>query len=399
MAGKTNNTACAIAIQSETGTFTTPTTPDDLMPISDLRPSFTSVTIANPEYTGSIVNNADTVAGSRKSFSFNVMLRPPAGGLPSANAFLLGRLLQALKFTEVRVSTAIPSAAEAVADSGSSVTVAKLGSSASTSAGAYIGYPLLLSDNGSGYKNQLTQIVDYSEEKEATLPETLGAAPDDDYQIPTFLGYFRSITSDDPILLSMQFWLDGLRYDLKDVRPTAAQIVVPTSTRDQAAYPQLQVTVEGILDDYADQSTPSIPALGAIPLFKDGDMWVNRKKVGGSTFTIDLGLQAENPPNPNQPDGSDAAEIIASTARISQTRQRYLKATLDTLAIAESQAYVPFWAQWGSAGGSMVQILAPKVRLTHPSPDLGGGLVMETNDFLVDAIDRGICIVFPQAVS
>lgn len=241
--------------------------------------------------------------------------------------------------------------------------------------------------------------MDYDGSKNATLPELLGGAPAANYQIPTFIGYMRSITSDDPVILSMQFWLDGLAYDLRDVRPTSAQLVFPTSTRDQAAFPELQVTVEGILDDYYDEATPSIPALGAIPLFKDGDMWLNRVQIGGSTFTVDLGITSENPPNPNQTDGSDSAEITATTARISQTRQRYLKSVIDALALADAQGYHSFWAQYGSGGGSMVQFAAPQVRLAHPSPDLGGGLISEQGDMMIDAIDRGICLVFPQATS
>ncbi len=398
MAGKTNNSACAVAIQAAAGAFTTPTLPADLMPISQLRPNFQSVQIANDEYTGSIVNNADTVAGSRKSFSFNVKIRPPVGALPAANEFLFGRLLQALKFTEVRSATAIPAAPEALG-AGSTTKIAKLGSTASSTAGFYNGYPLLLSDNGADYKRQLTQVMDYSADKDAALPETLPSAPAANYQVPPFLGYFRSITSTDPIILSMQFWLDGIRYDLRDVRPTSAQLVFPTSTRDAAAFPELQITVEGILAEYEDEATPAIPALGAVPLFRDGDMWLSGVSIGGSSFTIDLGLGSENPPNPNQPDGSDPAEIVSSTARISQTRQRYPKAVLDTLALAEGQAYHSFWAQYGNGPGTMVQVAAPKVRLAHPSPDLGGGLINEAGDLLVDAIDRGIAIVFPQAVS
>lgn len=395
MAGKTNNSAVTVALQVAAGTFTTPVQPADLIPVSQLRPNFQSVTAANDEYTGSIVNNADIVAGSRKSFAFNVKIRPPVGGLPAANAFLLGRLLQALKFTEVRGATAIPAAPEAVGV-GSTTTKAVLGTTASTTADFYNGYPLVLSDNGTGYKRQLTQIMDYDASKGATLPETLTAPPAANYQIPSFLGYFRSVDSSTPPLLSMQFWLDGLRYDLKDARPTSAQLVFPTSTRDQATYPELQITVEGILDAYADQATPAIPALGAVPLFKDGDMWLAQTAIGGSTFTIDLGLQTESPPNPNQLDGSDSPEIMASTARISQTRQRYPKAVLDTLAMADAQGYHSFWAQFGTGAGSMVQVAAPQVRLAHPSPDMGGGLINETGDMLVDAIDRGIALVFPQ---
>lgn len=392
MAGKTNNSAVAVTLQAAQGTFDEPDS-GELIPVSQLRPSFTPITVDNDEYTGSIVKNAAAVAGSRKAFSFNVKIRPPSA-LPSANDWPFGYLMQACKFAEVRNATAIPSSPEAVGSS--TTTVAVLGSSAGTTDDTYKGFPLVLSDNGSGYKNQLTQIIDYiGSTKSAHLPETLGGAPAANYQIPTFIGYMRSVDSSDPPYLSMQFWLDGLRYDLKDVRVTSAQLVFPTSTRDQAAYPELQITVEGILDAYADEATPAIPALGAVPLFKDGNMMLNRIPVGGSTFTIDLGLTSANPPNPNQADGSDAPEVTASTARITQTRQRYLKSVIDTLAMAEAQAYYPFWAQYGTAAGAMVQVLAPQVRLAHPSPDMGGDLIMESGDLLVDAIDRGICLVFP----
>lgn len=395
MAGKTNNTACAIAIQAVAGTFDEPTQPDDLMPISNLRPQFTPVSVRNDEYTGSVVKNADSIAGSRKAFSYNVKMRPPSA-LPAANAFLLGRLLQACKMTEVRDAAGI--ASEAVGGS-STTTAVNLGTSAGTTDDQYNGYPVVISDNGTGYKRQISQIMDYvGSTKLATIPETI-TAPAANYYIPTFLAYMRSISDDDPIILSQQFWLDGVCYDLRDVRVTQAQIVFPTSTRDQAAFPELQVTVEGILDDYYDEATPSVPSAGTIPLFRDGDMMLNRVPIGGSTFTIDLGLSTENPPNPNEDDGSDAPELVESVARITQQRQRYLKATLDTLGLSEAQTAVPFWAQYGSGAGSMVQVLASAVRLAPPSPDLGGNLINESGDLLVDANDRGIAIVFPQAAA
>lgn len=397
MAGKSNNTACAVALQTAPGMMES-MTGADLFPISQLRPNFTPVTVPNDEYTGSVVKNADDVLGSRKSFSYNVKLRPPPA-LPDANAFHLGRLLQALKFTETRLATSVPASAEAVAGMGQTTTNVRLGATASSTAGMYKGYPLIVSDNGTGYKRQLTQIMSYDATKNAGLPEVLAAAAAANYKIPAFLGYFRGITSDDPPYLSQQFWLDGLRYDLKDVRATSAQLVFPTSSvlGNQAAYPELQITVDGLLDSYTAEATPAIPSLGAIPLFRDGDMWLNRVPVGGSTFTIDLGIQTEAPPNPNQLDGSDAAEITESTARITQTRQRYLPSVIDTLGMSDAQAYHPFWAQYGSGAGAMVQVLAPQVRLAPPSPDMGGGIIMESGDLLIDAIDRALCLCFPYA--
>lgn len=394
MAGKSNNSAAAVVIQTAAGTMESVSSAD-CFPMSQLRPNFAPVTVANDEYTGSPVKNADTVAGSRKSFSFNVKIRGP-GTLPAANTWKFGMLMQAMKFTELRLATAIHTSPEAVAGAGQTATNVRLGTNAGTVADAYNGYPLILSDNGSGYKNQITSIFDYDGSKNATIGETLGAPAGANYQIPTFIGYARSITADDPVLLSMSFWLDGLRYDLRDCRVTSAQLTFPTSSvlGGTAAYPELQITVEGILDDYADEATPSIPSLGAIPLFRNGDMWLNRKAIGGASFTIDLGLQTEAPPNPNQADGSDGPELVATTARITMQRIRYLKAVNDTLALAEAQTTIPFWAQYGAAAGAFVQIGAWG-RLAPPTPDMGGGIIMESSDLLIDALDRGLFFAFP----
>src|SRR5690606_12135594 len=108
-----------------------------------------------------------------------------------------------------------------------------------------------------------------------------------------------------------------------------------------------------------DEATPSIPAIGNIPLLKDADVHLDNFRIGTSDVTFDLGLTSERPPNPNQIDGSDAPEITGGTASASITLQKYLKATLDTLGMADAQAYHPLWMQWGIAAGNMVQISVP----------------------------------------
>ena len=79
------------------------------------------------------------------------------------------------------------------------------------------------------------------------------------------------------------------------------------------------------------------------------------------------------------------------------TRQKYLKATLDTLALADAQANHPFFAQWGSSAWNMVQIVVPDFRFDYQNPDLGGNLIMENGRLVIDALSRGICINFPGA--
>lgn len=394
MALKSNNTAVAIAIQPVADTFTAPTQPADLMPVSNCRLDIQGVTIANDEYTGTPIRNGDVIAGKRVTLSYNVKLRPPGGGsVPAANTFLLGRILQAAKFTELRTSTAIPAAAEAV--SAGTTTGATLGAGATGTADLYKGMAITLAGMGTSYKERMSAIRSYTASKVATFVEAFGSAVSGNYQIPPQLGYMRDVSSSDPILLSQQVWIDGHRFDLMNVRITGLQIVVPTSTKDQAAYPEVQVTVDATISNHTANPTPAVTPLGAIPVYKDGDGWIANTRVGIQTFTVDLGIETENPPNPNKADGNDAPEMVGSAARISMTRQKYLPSTIDTLALADAQGNHAFFAQWGNAAGALVQIVVPDFRFNYQSPDLGGNLVMESGDLMIDAFARGVCINFP----
>ncbi|MFC4255384.1 hypothetical protein GRI97_08095 [Altererythrobacter xixiisoli] len=394
MALKSNNTAVAVTIQPAADIFQA-AGPNDLMPVSNLVLNIQGTTLDNNEYTGSVAKNAPAVVGKRVTLSYNIKLRPPGGvDVPAANAFLMGRILQAGKLTEVRNTAAIPAAPEALGV-GSDVTNAVLGASAAATAQLYKGFPLILSDNGASYPRRLTAIRSYGADRKAELMEVLAIAPAANYQIPKFLGYYRSITSDDPIILSHEVFIDGHRFDLKDLRINSLRLVVPTSTKETAAYPELQVGFDAVIAATDNEATPAVPSLGAVPLFKDGDQHLSRFPIGGQTFTIDFGIQTELPPNPNKADGNDLAEIVASTASVTMTRQHYRKNVFDTLALADAQLQHPFWAQYGRAAGAMVGIVVPDARLNYGSPDLGGGLVMESGDLMVDAFDRGIGIYFP----
>lgn len=392
MALKTNNTSVAIAIQSVVDTFTTPTQPAELMPVSSCNLQIESVNLTNDEYTGSPFKNADAVAGKRVTLSYTLKLRPPGGTIPAANAFNLGKVLQAAKFTEVRTTTAIPASAEAT--SAGSTTGATLGAGATGTLDLYKSMAISLASMGTDYKTRMTAIRAYTAGKVATFVETYGSSVTGNYQIPIQLGYVRDVSASDPILISQSIWIDGHRFDLMNCRLTQCQIIVPTSTKDQAAYPEVQVTWDATISNNADETTPTTTSGGAIPLYKDGDFWLAGKQLGIQTFTLDLGLSTENPPNPNKTDGNDAAELVGGTASVSMTRQKYRKATWDPLALADAQANHALFAQWGSAAGALVQIVVCDGRLDYQSPDMGGALVMESGNLLIDVLTKNVAINF-----
>lgn len=394
MALKANKTAVAFVLQATEGTFDAPVAPADLYPCSNLSLNIQGVTVQSNEYTGSVHVNGDEVSGKNATLSFNINMRPPGGtDVPSAGAYLPGRLLVASKFTELLTTAAIPVAAEAVSDgTTNSVT---LGTGATATADLYKGMAIHLSDNGATLQKQLSAVRSYTAAKVATLVETLDSAPAANYQIPKQLSYVRSIDETDAPFLSMYVWIGGKRFALKDCSISGLRMVLPVSTREQAAIPQWEFTMSVTIDATDDNATPSVPSLGPTPKWKDGDFSVANKYVGGSNLTIDLGMQVAFPPNPNKVDGSDAGQLVESRASLNMDRQAYLKADFDTLALADAQAQHPVFAQWGYTAGNIIQVVIPDARFNYQNIDNSGEFVTESGDMFIDVFARNICVNFP----
>jgi hypothetical protein len=392
MALSSNKSVIGVAVQSSVNTFNAPTT-SDLIPVAALSLTETGVTIENPEFTGSIHKQGNIVAGSNVSISLDIMLRPPGGASPpSAGAFLPGRFLRAAKFTETILSSPVPASPEAV--SSGSTTGATLGSGATGTADLYKGLSIVLASQGS-VPDSLSAIRSYTAGKVMTLPETLGGSLTGNYQIPAQLAYVRDVSETAPPFLSLSVWLGGIRYDLVDLSVASASFVVPTSTRDQAAFPVFRVTLNGDVYQTADEASPTIPSLGAIPLFKDGDFWVANKQVGGASFNIDMNARVAAPPNPNRANGSDAPETVEMRPAVSLQLQKYVKATLDPRALALAQTSHSVWAQWGYTAGNIISLIVTDARFDFPNPELGGDFISDNINLFVDIATRNISLSFP----
>ncbi len=394
MAIMSNKIALAIIEQVAEGTFTAPNATNDQLAISNLRATSNGVTIANNEYTGSIFRHGDEVAGVSEEISFNVKIRGPGGAdVPSAGAFILGRILKAAKFTELRTTAAVPAAPEAL--SAATTTTGTLGAGATATANLYKGLAIILTAIGATTPRRLTAIRSYTAGKVATWLEQLASAPTGTYQIPKQLSYVRSVDASDPSFLSAYLWRGGKKFSLKDIRISGLRLVLPVSTKEQAAYPELEVTAMVTTDAYVDEAAPSVPSQGVIPKWKDGKFDVANVAVGGSDLTIDLGLRAAYPPNPNKVSGSDAGQLVEGKASLSMTRQEQLLAVLDTRALAEAQSQHAVFAQWGFTSGNLVQLVVPDARFNYQNGDDGGEFAMESGDMFIDVFDRQICINFP----
>lgn len=396
MARKTNKTTVAVKMQPTQGTFVAPSKTADTQPISNLTFTIDGVTVTNDEYTGTIHKNGDDLAGKVVSGSFNIYMRGPGGAVvPAADTYIPGRFLKAAKFTEVITSTAIPAAPEALG-SGSTTTTAVLGTSASAVDDTYKAMAIKLSSIATAAYDQITAVRHYDgDTKTADLFETLGTAPTGNYQIVPQLSYQRDMTEADPPFLSLSLWLDGLRYDLVDVAISGLRWNCAVSTRDGATQPMFEVSFTATISAYADEATPTVPSLGAVPLFKDGKFYVAQKAVGGSSLVVDFAPRVAYPPNPNYTDGSGPGEIVESRTTLNMDRQAYLKAEFDTLAMAEGQLQYGVFAQWGYTAGRMLQVVVPDARFNYQSPQLGQDFITEQGDMWVDVNSRNCCINFP----
>ena len=394
MAFRSQFTSVAVAVQSSVDTWASPSSSTDVFPCANVKLSKESILAENPEYLGTVDKPGDFVLGQKVSLTLSIPLRAPGGASPpSAGAFIPGRFLKAAGWTENIISTAIPAAPEALG-SGSTTTAAKLGTSAAGTASLYKALALTLSDNGTGYNRQMTVIRDYSAAKLATIAETLGGAPAANYQIPKQLAY-QSGASGTPPVLSLSVWYDAVRYDLINMTVSGLKFNFPVSTRNSTEYPMMELTLDGDMYAFADQAAPLVGALGGIPTFKDGDFWIANKALGGSSFSVDMGIQVGYAPNPNKASGNDAAQITMTKRTASITLNHNLKATIDFEALALAQSQNALWAQYGYTAGNMVSFIIPNGRFAYANVDNGGEFISQTLDLLIDDSDKAINLIFP----
>lgn len=385
---KSRSTTVALKTQTAIGTFENPGT--DYLPVANLSLTIGNVEIENAEYTGSIEGNPPEVERGEVSVTFTAMLRGPGGTtVPAANAFILGRLIQACKMTEQRITAAVPVAPEALS---SGTTGGFTGGAGMTgTADLYRGLLVHLPAIGA-LPRGLIGVRTNSAGKVVTLARLLSSAASGNYQFPAQLVYSSNLSSVDPLPTSFKVWVAGKRYDIVDASVTSASFNIPTTERTQGENPTLQVTFTGRLEAYVDEAAPAVSAAGTIPKFRDGQQYLANKYIAGSGFTLNCGATSEAAPDPNKPDGSGANELVALNRTIDLQMQAYLKADFDSIALADGKARHPFFAAWGSASGNFFGITAADVRFGYSAPDIGGNIATEQPTLYIDPLEKNVSI-------
>src|SRR5690606_2333639 len=189
MALRTRNAVVLAKIEPTPGTDASPSAESDAVLVENPRWTPTASLVQTNEVTGSLDQLGSIVGGMRVAVEFDVLMR---GSGAAGTAPEWGRLLKACGWAESVTAAAVPAAPEALA-AGASQTEATLGTSASSTAHAYRGMPIVFSEGVSG----TSFIAAYSAAKLATLTDDLGGTLDagTDYQISANVLYAPASTS------------------------------------------------------------------------------------------------------------------------------------------------------------------------------------------------------------
>lgn len=395
-------TSLALAVQADAVTEASISTPGDLIPMANLRPSSEVFQTANPEYTGSIHAVGDAIFGDAPGINFDVMLRGPGGSAPpSSGAYVPGRFLRACGFDEIVFAGLAEEALGSGGSNSGATTTVVLGSGASSTSGTYIGYVIQFAElnSGSGVKSCSTIIAYNGSTKVATLGEKLADVPTGDYSIPPQLVY-RLNASANPLWLTFPRWHDKKRYNAKNGIPSQLQMTFPTANRGDIALPIMSC---GLTGDHsatreADETAPLTAAAGAIPPVRNGKLALNGVYVGGSSLTYDHGIQVAFPPNPNKDSGNDSGQIVRTQRSASMSLTEVLLATQDRNALAAAQTAVPVMLHYGTSPGRIVSFTIPAARVSFSNPDPSGEFVTTEVQLLIDDADKSVAIAFPFPV-
>jgi len=393
-------TSLAIAVQADSSTAATISTPADLIPMANLTSASEVFSTANPEYTGTIHAVGDAIFGRAPGINFDVMLRGPGGSAPPvAGAYGPGRYLRACGFDEI-VFAGKTSASLAVGGSNTgATTTVVLDATADATDGFYVGMVIQFGsvNGGAGFKSCSTIVAYNGTTKTATLGEKLTAVPTGTFTIPPQLVY-RLNASANPLWLTFVQWHDRKRYNAQNGIPSQLSMTFPTANRGDVSFPIMSCGITGdVIEATAevDENAPLTPAAGAIPPVRDGKLALNGVYIPGASVTYDHGIQVAFPPNPNRPSGNDPGQIVRTQRSVSMTLNEVLLTLQNRNALANVQTPVPLMLHYGNVPGRSVSFVVPSMRLSFSNPDPSGEFVTTEVSGLIDDANRAVAISFP----
>ena len=385
---KSRVVALGIAIQAAAGVFTAPTSAD-IVPVAPPTNNEDPITAEDPTATGSVHQAAPVYLGKTATISANAPLRGPGGSTPfAANAWPLGRVLQAAGFAEVRNATAVTGTVAA-----GTATSMTLAAAASATDDFYVGMPIRHANIGAGAVKGTTLIQDYNgTSKQAQLGETLGTpATAGNYTIPPNVTYQLGTLSTSPPLLSVTVWRDKKRYDYKDVRVSQIAFDMPVSNESNQVFPSIEFTLRGLVHDVTDGTAPVVPPsmLGSIAPFRNGKFTLDRVALGHQSTRFQMGADVAGASNAAAADGQDGYEVMSTTRSLDLDLNQMAVADFDIETRVNNRTTVSTMSLWGQGQGNRFGFCAPEIALDPlNNPGDRNGFVNLTGNAVFVGVDK-----------
>lgn len=379
-----------VAIQPTPNTFVLPGVAD-LVPISTPDNGFDPITADDDTQTGTMWGSPRQFLGTRGRAGATLRLRGPGGAAPpAAGAWVIGRILQAVGFTEIRNGAAITAAAQAQTDP----STIRLAATESAVNDFYKGYPIQHANLGAGLRATSGIRAYNGATKDALLAETLGAAIGaGNYTIPAGLFYVLSAGLNIP-LLSVSVWRHQKRYDYRDCAISSFAINIPVSNDANTDSPTIEFGVTGVDHNEVDEIAPALPdsLLTPPPPAKAGKFAMAQKLIGHQTLRIEFGLETGAPPNQNFDAGQESYEILSGSRTITLDVNQQLVGALDIRTLVRNQTLSGIFSLWGLGAGNRFYASVANTLLNPLSPSGRNGFVGLQGDAAVADIDRSIAL-------
>lgn len=386
--------AMGVTIQTSAGQFNLPGV-NDLIGVSNPEGGTDMLSTADPTQTGTIWDAPRIYLGETGTGGGTIPLRGPGGvAPPAANAWPVGRIMQACGFAEVIKAAA---GAATALQAGSSTTQLVLANTESSLDDIFIGVPVRQANVGTGFR-ATTMVRDYvGSTRTALLAETLGVAPNagDTYLMPMSMTYLLGTLTSAPPLLSISVWRDRRRFDFVDCTITSWSIDIPVSNEANQAFPSIQFAFKGtpVDEDGTVKTTPALPTsvLGVpVPPAKGGKFYLDKIKLGHASIKLSLALTTGAASDQNADAGQDANEILSGSRTLEMDLNQSDVADIDLRARVKNQTKVPILSTWGGGNGNCLGLMIQNIVLDPFKPGSRNGYVSATGNGTPTDVDKSL---------
>jgi len=385
-----NVVAVGVTIQAGAGVYNAPGV-NDLMAVSNITNTREPVTTDDPTATGTVWKPPRILLGKTGTVGFTFPLRGfGAGGLPLANAFPFGRLMQSAGYAEIRTAAAVIENLQA----GSTTTALRLAAGQSAVDDFWFGVAIQHAAIGAGALGGSSLVVDYlGATKDAIIAELLGVAPAGatQYTIPAQLTYVQGTLTTAPPLLSVSVWRDKLRYNYVDCRPTQLGKDVPVGNEYNTGFPAVDVSLKGKLYSVQQEAAPQVPAaVRAVPIppAKGGKFLLDRVVLGHGGIKWTNTYEVGAPSNQNQADGIDAYEIMSGTGVLNLDLNQADLGDFDFSSREDAQTIMTAMSTWGAGVGNRFGLTVAGVVIDPLNTGARNGFVSLTGDAFPVDVDK-----------